>query len=561
MKEHGIQHQTTVPYNPEQNGTAERMNRTLLESARSMMYHANIPKEFWAEAVSTATQNRSPTKSLNNTTPFECLFNRKPDVSNLRVFGCMAYTHIPDHQQKKLEEKTRKCIFVGYPDGTKGFKLYDLTKEAFIRSRDVIFEERTFHDHEFKRQRSSEQNFKFFYPPKENCPANPLINQDEIQADDKNVNVEDNNPQPILENNVPRPEYGYNRVGATYEDNFTREVENLNAQRERRPPQRFDEELYNCTEDLTADINEPCNINEAWNGRNSAEWKKATESEYESLIDNHTWNLVPPPDDKNIIGSKWVFKVKRKADETVQKFKARLVAQGYIQSPGIDYDEVFAPVVRYTSIRTLLAVANICNWEIHQMDVKTTFLQGNLNEEIYMRQPNGFVPEKPDYVCKLNKGIYGSKQAVRCWNNSINSYLLSHGYKKSTADPCVYIKTVTSQGGTVNFVMIAIYVDDMLFFSNNTDMLEKENNAIAKEFQVEDLGEVSHILGMLIKRDRNSRTLTISQSKYLEGVLKRFNMTECKSVSTPIEPGNSSTSYPRMKLQQTSRNIRKSLVV
>ena len=143
----------------------------------------------------------------------------------------MAYTHIPDHQRKKFEEKSRKCIFVGYPDGTKGFKLYDLTKEAFIRSRDVIFEERTFH--EFKRQKSSEQNSEFFYPPKENCPANPFINQNEIQDDDKNINVEDNNPQPILKNNVPRPENGNNRVGATYEDNFMCEFENIDQRRQR----------------------------------------------------------------------------------------------------------------------------------------------------------------------------------------------------------------------------------------------------------------------------------------------------------------------------------------
>ena len=537
LKEHGIQHQTTVPYNPEQNGTPERMNRTLLEAARSMMYHASIPKEFWAEAVSTATytRNRSPTRSLNNTTPFECLFNRKPDVSNLKVFGCVAYTHIPGHQRKKLEEKSRKCIFVGYPDGTKGFKLYDLTKGTFIRSRDVIFEERTFH--EFKREKSSEQNSELFHPPKENYRVDPPINQDEIQADDENVNVEDNGPQPILENNIPPPENDNNRVGATYEDNFMREVENIDQRRQRRPPQRYDE-LYNCSEDLTADINEPSNISEAWNGKNSAEWKKAAESEYKSLIDNHTWDLVPPPEDKNVVGSKWVFKVKRKADGTIQRFKGRLVAQGYTQSPGTDYDEVFAPVVRYTSIRSLLAVANICNWEIHQMDVKTAFLQGNLNEEIYMKQPDGFIDrEKPDYVCKLNKGIYGLKQAARCWNNSINDYLLSNGYTKSTADPCVYIKTTKSQDGRIHFVIIAIYVDDMMFFSNNTEMLEREKKAIAKRFQVEDLGELHYVLGMDIVRDREQRTISISQKKYLEGVLKKFDMENCKPVSTPLEFG------------------------
>ena len=162
-------------------------------------------------------------------------------------------------------------------------------------------------------------------------------------------------------------------MGANFVNTFILEVENLNTQRERRPPQRLDDELYTCTEDLTADINEPSNINEAWDGQNSAEWKKAAESEYKSLIDNHTWELLPPSDRKNIVGRKCVFKVKRNTDRTVHKFKAKLVAQ----SPGIDYDhdEVFAPVVSYTSIRSLFAAANICNRDIHQMHARTAFLQ------------------------------------------------------------------------------------------------------------------------------------------------------------------------------------------
>ena len=526
LKEKGITHQTTVPYCPEQNGIAERMNRTLVEAARSMMFHAGMPKQFWAEAIHTAAyvHNRSPTSSLKEVTPFERFFGQKPDVSNLRVFGCIAFKHIPDTKRRKLDKKSSKCVFVGYPEGTKGYKLYDLEKKSFVRSRHIIFQERTFHN--FKSKESLE-----FYDEDEVSPESSVVGAiidpndraEEVGNDDVEVDV----PVP---NNHP--------VGATYEDNFMREVQNLNPQRERRPPQRYDDEVYNCSEDLTADINEPSNIREAWNGKNSAEWKKAAESEYKSLIDNHTWDLVPPPGDKNVVGSKWVFKVKRKADGTVQKFKGRLVAQGYTQSPGTDYDEVFAPVVRYASIRSLLAVANICNWEINQMDVKTAFLQGNLNEEIYMKQPDGFIdPEKPDYVCKLNKGIYGLKQAARCWNNSINDYLLSNGYTKSTADPCVYIKTMKSQDGRIHFVIIAIYVDDMMFFSNNTEMLEREKKAIAKRFQVEDLGELHYVLGMDIVRDREQRTISISQKKYLEGVLKKFDMENCKPISTPLEFG------------------------
>ena len=220
LKEHGIQHQTTVPYNPEQNGTAERMNRTLLESARSMMFHAGMPKEFWAEAIHIATyvHNRSPTSSLKDVTPFERLFGQKPDVSNLRVFGCIAFKHIPDAERSKLDRKSSKCVFVGYPEGTKGYKLFDLEKKSFVRSRNIIFQERRFHN--FK----SKKNVEFYNLESSVIGAiiKPNDHAEVNDGDDVEVDV------PVL----------YNRpVGANYEDNFMREVENLNPQRERRPPQ------------------------------------------------------------------------------------------------------------------------------------------------------------------------------------------------------------------------------------------------------------------------------------------------------------------------------------
>ncbi len=148
LKKNGIVHQLSVPYNPAQNGVAERMNRTIMESTRSMLSHAHMPKEFWAEAVNTSVyvRNRSPTTALNCITPYECLLKKKHDVSNLRVFGCITYVHVPDNQRKKLGEKSRKSIFVGYPEGVKGFKLYDPVSRKFIRSRDVKFLEKNFHD-------------------------------------------------------------------------------------------------------------------------------------------------------------------------------------------------------------------------------------------------------------------------------------------------------------------------------------------------------------------------------------------------------------------------------
>ena len=201
-------------------------------------------------------------------------------------------------------------------------------------------------------------------------------------------------------------------MGVTYEDHFMRRVEEIRTKRQRKPPTRYDEESY-IANDLTADIDEPVNIGEAWSAENSVNWKEATNSEYESLLKNNTWELVPPPNGKNIVGSRRVFKVKHCENGSVDRFKARLVAQGYSQSEVVDNQEVFSPVVRYTSIRSLLAVANICNCEIHQMDVHTAFLQGEHDEEIYMRQPEGYVEQdRPEYVCKLNKSIFGLKQAA-----------------------------------------------------------------------------------------------------------------------------------------------------
>ena len=256
------------------------------------------------------------------------------------------------------------------------------------------------------------------------------------------------------------------------------------------------------------------------------------------MLSNDTWDLVPLPKGKNKVGSHWVFTLKHNCDGSIERYKARLVAQGYSQSEGADYQEVFSPVVHYSTIRSLLAVANIYDWEIHQMDVKTAFLQGDLEEEIYMRQPDGYIDnDKPNHVCKLKKSIYGLKQATRCWNPATDSHLKSNVYKNSGAVPCVYINSVRQSNGRTDFVIIAVWVDDILMFSNNIDMLTDEKVSLGSRFKVEDLGERHYILGMCVKRDCKSRTLSLGQPKYLEGIIKRFNRDKCKPVSTPLEQG------------------------
>ena len=548
--EKGISHEFTVPYCPQQNGVAERMNRTIVEGARSMLFQASLPLEFWAEACSTAVylHNRSPTTALKDETPFERLFGRRPDISHLRTFGCVSYVHIPDGQRRKLDAKARKSVFVGYPPGVKGYKLYDLEKKKFVVSRDVQFFEQNFdHFDKIKSKDAVQADIRSVFPDAEqggeSVAQHPLHEEPAVPEDveppaQKNEepavpeNVEPAVPQIGEPVGVPNEEAPVQR---TYEDVFMEEVRNLPPVRERRMPSRF------CDEDcllVDLEIDEPKTVQEALNGEQSVQWREAMESEYSSLLKNDTWNLVPPPEGKNIVGSRWILKVKRDQDGGVDRFKARLVAQGYSQVKGVDYDEVFSPVARYTSVRSLLALANAHDLEIHQMDVKTAFLNGSLDCEIYMSQPEGFVdPDRPNHVCKLKKSIYGLKQSARCWNITLDEYLKSVGYRKSNADECIYVKSVKEPNGHISFVILGVYVDDIIPVSNSPALLKAEKAALCERFEMTDLGEIHYLLGMSIKRDRESRTLTISQPNYLDKVLKKFGMENCKPVSTPLEPG------------------------
>ena len=217
--------------------------------------------------------------------------------------------------------------------------------------------------------------------------------------------------------------------------------------------------------------------------------------------------------------------------------KARSVAQGYSQEHGIDCNEVSAPVARYVSIRSVLAIANEMDLEVHQMDVRSAFLNGSLEEEIYMAQPEGYVDkQRPDLVCKLKKSLYGLKQSARCWNLVIGEFLKSSGYVQSTADPCVYSKMMKKNGKNV-IMIIAVYVDDTILTSNDTETLIAEKLKLSQKFEMEDKGEIHYLLGMRIIRDRRNKILTIDQQLYLQDILKRFGMYDCRPVATPLETG------------------------
>jgi hypothetical protein len=256
-------------------------------------------------------------------------------------------------------------------------------------------------------------------------------------------------------------------------------------------------------------------------------WQDAMIEEYQSILKNDVWDVVPRPRDKSVVSSKWIFKTKHSTDGSIEKYKARFVARGFSQKEGIDYEETFAPVARYTSIRAILAIAAVMKWKVHQMDVKTTFLNGVVEEEVYVEQPQGFeTHDRKTHVCRLKKALYGLKQAPRAWYGRIDGYLMSLGFTKSKADPNLYFKVV--DGGPV---ILLLYVDD-LFLTGVEKLIDECKKMLASEFEMKDLGIMHYFLGLEVWQRPDG--IFLNQGKYAVEILKRFGMMDCKAMPTPM---------------------------
>ena len=263
---------------------------------------------------------------------------------------------------------------------------------------------------------------------------------------------------------------------------------------------------------------------------NNFEWRAAAEEEMQSMEKNGTWTLIEPPKNAEVIGCKWIFKLKRNDEGFAIKHKARLVAQGFSQKFGLNYDEVFAPVVRASTFRTLLAIAGKEKLKVHHYNVKTAFLYGNLKETVLMKQPEGIkIQEKGHFVCKLNKCIYGLKQAAKSWNDKLNSYLQSLGFTQAKADPCLFFKN-TEKGK----IYLISYVDDLLIASKDEDLILQTGQNLRKHFQLTSLGKNKNYLGIQIEQGEDD-FFTLNQSHYIEKVLKSIGLQEAKPSKIPLD--------------------------
>ncbi|KAK8686057.1 hypothetical protein V6N13_125084 [Hibiscus sabdariffa] len=514
LKECGTVSQLTPPSTPQWNRASERRNRTLLDMVRSILSHSDLSIYFWGHALETTafTPNRVPSKSVQKT-PHEMWTGKRPSMSFMKIWGCKAY--VKHQMSTKLEPKSHKCTFVGYPKETKGYYFYNHKENKVFVARTGVFLE------------------KDFLSSKE---------------DRRNIELEEVQQQQDTEPEVER-------FSQTVEENLTDlETRPLRrSTRERHEPERYGFLVTTHGDVILVDHDEPKTYQEAVSSPDSEKWLEAMRSEMDSMSDNQVWTLVEPPEGIKPIGCKWVFKKKTDMDGNLQTYKGRLVAKRYRQVHGIDYDETFSPIAMFKSIRILLAIAAFHDYEIWQMDVKIAFLNGKLEEDVYMTQPEGFVtPENAGKVCKLQRSIYGLKQASRSWNLRFNDAIKEFGFIRNEDEPCVYKKFSAS---IVSFLIL--YVDDILIIGNDIPTLQSVKAWLSSCFSMKDLGEAAYILGVKIYRDRSRRLLGLRQSTYIDKVLKKFNMETSKKGFLPMTYGISlskemcpSTSQERERMSQ-----------
>ena len=430
LEKHGICAQYTMPGTPHQNGVAERRNRTLMEMVRSMMSHSSLPISMWMYALRTAMYllKRVPSKPVSKT-PFELWTGRKPSLRHLHVWGCPAEVRVYNPQEKKLDFRTISGYFIGYPEKSKGYRFYcpnhstiivEFGNARFIEICDISGSDQM---HNVSIQ---EVRVQISVPKTSTIVVPELVSQlnkdQEQQINDSTLHNENVNSEPM----VVEPQSTILR----------------RSQRERRSFITDDYVVYLQESRIDLGIyNDPDSYTQAMQGNDYGKWFHAMEEELKSMDQNQVWDLVELPKGCKRVGCKWVFKTKRDSIGNIERYKAGLVAKGFTQKDGIDYKETFSPVSKKDSLRIIMALVTHYDLELHQMDVKTAFLNGNLEEEIYMNQPEGFsVKGKEHMVCKLKKSIYGLKQASRQWYLKFNDTITSFGFQENTVDRCIYMK-------------------------------------------------------------------------------------------------------------------------
>ncbi|KAJ3557078.1 hypothetical protein NM688_g1664 [Phlebia brevispora] len=530
----------------------------------------------------------------DNITPFEAFTRNKPNAAHLRIFSCKAYVHIPDEKHRKLDLKSLECTFLGYAKHRKAYCLVHHSSEHFFESRNVIFDEDSILSYVSLQEHSDSDNEDEGDEQEPRQPSSPLdfvnstrlpaptvgLNEPKTQASIAAPALQDIEPHKVpgtaaaapeapslLEASEPEaeePPAPCRRRNCRYitgdPPRRSERIQHRHDEAERvQNEKEVNELLQTNTEDSddeptptpsepeatgdqdageqartaqhAASLDEaPLTYEEAMSRPDAAQWKLACIAEMEAFVKAKLFDAVLKPDARKVVDCKWVFVIKRRPNGEIVKYKAQLVAHGFTQIEGMDYTETFSPISKFTSICALLAFAAQHDMEVHQMDVKLAFLNGDLDKEIYMNWPPGFDLDD-EIVWRLHKSLYSLKQASCKWYKHLQAELEILGYKCSSYDHGVFYK-VDDKG---QLLIITVYVDNILLISKSQEVINEAKEKLSNIFKMTDLGEVHWIINMEILRECGSRTLTVLQRQYAKHILCLYSMEDCRPVTTPME--------------------------
>ena len=441
---------------------------------------------------------------IKDKTPYEIWYKKKPRIDYFKIFGCKAVAHVPKVNRAKFDPKGKIYRFIGYSENSKVFRLLDQENNKVIIRRDVSFLENDFFNQENKTTNHKE---KFIYESLDDDLMNERVDNLSIDAPVDESVVADGNQEISVDVNIDSSQETFMdaSIGGEYESIGTESSPKVNL------------------------ISDPCTYRDAIKTKERRNWLNAMSDEIEEMKNHNAWTLVQMPLDKNVIDSRWVFKTKYDYNSNTKRFRARLVAKEFNQEPGIDYDQVFAPVGSKITFRLFLSICTNLKIGIIHLDIKTAFLNGELEEELYMYQPEGF-SKNDNLVCKLNKAIYGLKQAAKSWNNKLNEFLVENDFKRNSYDQCLYAKNIDE-----NIILVLVYVDDILVSGTDEKRIIKFIGSVEACFKVRNMGNVKEFLGIEIERTTDFGFL-IHQRQYIDKILNEFGMNQSKFSKIPIDP-------------------------
>jgi transposase InsO family protein len=573
MMEQGIIAQPVPAYTPEANGRAERLNKTLIERVRALLHQFELPINLWQYAMEVSSYTRNLVPSIeSDVTPHELLFNIKPDVTHLRVFGCVARVLIPKTQRSKFAAVVEEGILVGYAQYSKAWRvLVDTDSGLTIReTQNVTFDEsrtstslrsvliehpdadvRDADGAQYADVRVSSLKRKNAPDPTYTATTEDTI--DLLGGDDSEANVQSAEQEAAQQNAVQvEPEVGLPETNSTDPvEPSQEECEDVShehdnepdsyADTERRYPLRDRRKAYDPHHPyvlLAADQNPPQTITEAQGRVDWPLWREGVNAELQSLFEKGVYDDIPKtdvPEGKQMIPSKWVFDYKTDVNGDIIGHKCRVVAKGFHQCPGVDFADTYAPTVQDSTLRLLLQYAAEWKLSIQQIDVKTAFLNGELIEEVYILPPPG-LPLK-GRAWRLRRSLYGLKQAALAWYEKWTKVMLSIGMKPSDADPCLFTGAVAGSR-----MLIGLHVDDGLLLGNNA-AIKTMIGKLKAEFEIKDVGSLLpgvtlKFLGMELLRQSGPKIgIVMRQERYALSILDRFGMRNCKPVASPMVPG------------------------